>query len=87
MFHRNIDIELEKIGFIRVPHIDGTVRYERKERWGVHCLDLMHKINGDHIIQSYQKGSEDGEGFVRMCGLSHKEAALALKKMKQLGWR
>lgn len=86
VFHRNIDKELEKLGFMKVSQDGNVVQYERKERWGVHCLDLMHKINGNHIIQSYQKGL-DSEGFSRMCGLTCREAALAVKKIKQLGWR
>ena len=48
-----------------------------------HCLDILHKANGNHIIQSYQKRL-NSDDFSNMVGLTYKETKLALKKYRQL---
>lgn len=83
---RKADHEFEKIGLKNVAETASIVQYERKERWGIHCIDILYKTSGEHIIQSYQKGTLDN--FMSyMCGMTHKEARLAIKKMKEKGWR
>ena len=50
-------------------------------------LAILHKANGRHIVQSYDKDLMDSKMIGNTCvGLSYYEMKLALKKMKQLGY-
>lgn len=84
---KSIDEKFNEIGFIKTDENEYGIYYERKdEKYNyIHALDLLHKQNGRHIIQSYQKNSV-GE-FSNMVGLTPYEAKLAVKKMGQKGWR
>lgn len=84
---KSVDEKLEAIGFKKIEESDLYVGYERyNEKYGyVQHLDLVNKISGRHIIQSYQEG-HDSSGFDIMVGLTMYEAKLACKKMKQKGW-
>ena len=88
MMITNIDKKLAKLGFIKVEEDkEYIVRYERKEKQGfIHCLDIVHKANGGHLIQSYQKDTNQ-EGFNNMCGLTTEETTLALMKLRKMKWK
>ena len=60
--------------------------YEREitEYGYIQCLEIMHKANGKHLIQSYQKGGVNKDGFNNVVGLTYEETKLAMKKYKQL---
>ena len=86
---KNIDKKFEEIGFIKVSEDKYGAKYERKD--GIHnytqVLAILHKLNGRHIVQSYDKDLMDSEKIGNTCvGLTYYEIKLALKKMKQLGY-
>jgi hypothetical protein len=84
---KSIDMKFKDIGFIKISEDVYGARYEReipKYKY-IQCLDLLHKENGKHLIQSYQKGINK-DGFNNDIGLGMYEAKLALKKMKQMGF-
>ncbi|MCM1222310.1 MAG: hypothetical protein NC548_48370 [Lachnospiraceae bacterium] len=88
MFWRNVDKELEKLGFMKVEDNDHIVQYERPEdMYGyTQCLSICHKQSGRHIIQTYQK-DVNKDGFNNCDGLTYTEMKLALMKMRQKGWK
>lgn len=82
---KSIDEKFEALGFKKIEESPVIVVYHRPERGYVHELALCHKINGKHLIQSYQKGVNT-DGFNNMVGLTPEEAKLACKKITQKGW-
>lgn len=85
---KSIDKKFEEIGFIKVKDDEFGVSYERlnNEYNYIQVLDILHKANGIHIIQSYDKNLFDTKGIGNTCvGLTYNEMKLALKKMKQKG--
>lgn len=87
MFVFNADKALAKIGFKKVYESDLVVQYERDEKHAyTHVLELQHKASGKHLIQSFDKGT-NAEGFNHAVGITAKEAALAIVKMRRLGWK
>lgn len=52
-----IDKKLKELGIIKQEESKHGAFYtkEIKEYGYTHCLDILHKANGSHIIQSYQK--------------------------------
>lgn len=86
MFVINVDKALARIGFAKTQENDLTVRYEREipEGW-TQCLDICHKKDGNHLIQSYQKNLNK-DGFNNAVGLTLKEAELACIKMRRKRW-
>lgn len=85
---KNVDEKFKEIGFIKVEETKYGAYYERyiEEYKYTQCLVLLHKSSGIHIIQSYQKGINK-DWFSNMIGLSMYETKLALKKMKQMGYK
>lgn len=85
---KNIDNRLKDIGFIKIEEDGHGALYERKneEYSYIQRLDLMHKNNGSHVIQSYQK-NVNSDGFNNMIGLTMYETKLAIKKMKRMGFK
>lgn len=83
------DKKLERLGFKKVE--DGvSVYYERynKAHDFTQILALVHKQNGHHIIQSYDKDLMDKKNMGNTCvGLTMYETKLCLKKMKEKGWK
>lgn len=77
-----IDEKLKELGFIKQEESKHGAFYtkEIKEDGYTHCLDILHKANGNHIIQSYQKGL-NSDDFSNMVGLTYKETKLALKNI------
>lgn len=86
---KNIDKKFEEIGFIKVREDKYGVSYERinTEYNFTQVLDIGHKANGNHIMQSYDKDLFDTKLIGNTCvGLTYYEIKLALKKMKKMGY-
>lgn len=87
---KNIDKKFEEIGFVKVEENMYCTIYERKNesrRMYTQVLAILHKANGKHIVQSYDKDLTDSKNIGNTCvGLTYYEMKLALKKMKQLGY-
>lgn len=87
---KTIDDRFVDIGFTKVEDNEYIVVYERyDEKYKyTQVLAIVHKSNGNHIIQSYDKDHSDKEGIGCTCvGLTYYEARLALKKMAKKGWK
>lgn len=86
---KSIDERFKELGFEKVQIEDKFgVRYKRvvtinNDESYVHRLDILHKANGNHIIQSYQE-EVNSDGFNNMVGLDYKTTKLAMKKYRQL---
>lgn len=85
---KSVDKKFSDIGFTKIKEDKFGASYERedKEHNFVQTLDLLHKASGKHLIQSSQKGI-NANGFNNMVGLTMYETKLALKKMRQMGWK
>lgn len=87
---KSIDRKFADIGFIKIKENEYGALYEREvEEFNyTQVLHLIHKKNGRHIIQSYDKNLFDTKKIGNTCvGLSIYEMKLCLKKVKQLGWK
>lgn len=88
---KSIDERIKELGFEKVEIEDKFgvgVCYKRvvlinNDESYVHRLDILHKANGNHIIQSYQK-EVNSDGFNNTVGLDYKKTKLAMKKYRQL---
>ena len=90
MLFKSIDKKFEEIGFIKVQDDEYGVRYERMDECHdyVQVLAIDHKANGEHIVQSYDKDLMDQEMIGNVgVGLTYYEMKLALRKMRQKGWK
>lgn len=86
---KSVDERLSDIGFVKTgesKQFGATYERINNEYGYVQCFDLLHKANGRHLIQSYQKDI-NSDKFNNSVGLSIYETKLALKKMKQLGYK
>jgi hypothetical protein len=85
---KNVDKKFSEIGFVKIKEDEFGATYEREnEKFNfVQTLDLLHKQSGKHLIQSSEKGVNT-DGFGNMVGLTMYETKLALKKMRQMGWK
>ena len=82
---KSIDEKFEEIGFKKISENKHGASYERydKEYEYNQRLDLCYKVNGNHIIQSYDE-TNTTKDYSPVVGLTAYEMKLALKKMKQL---
>lgn len=82
---KSIDKRLEELGFKKISEGNYGATYAKvdKEFGFVHCIAILNKELGDHIIHSYQKGA-NSDGFNNTVGMTYKEAKLAIKKFRQL---
>lgn len=90
MFFKSIDEKFNEIGFYKVQDDEYLVCYERKHTHPEYTqvLSISHKANGRHLVHSYDKDLFDSEVIGNTCvGLTGYEMKLALKKMKQKGWK
>lgn len=89
---KTVDDKIEKLGFTKIKDNDYIVAYERRIKYQgedsyTQAVDICHKQNGRHIIQSYDIDLYDSRGIGNTCvGLTYKETKLFLKKMKQKKW-
>lgn len=87
---KTVDEKFAEIGFIKRAESECGIIYERENRQHkfIHELALIHKKNGKHIIQSYDRELMDEKKIGNTCvGLTMYEITLCLKKMKQMGWK
>jgi hypothetical protein len=90
MIFNNVDKKFEKIGFKKIEDTKYCVRYEwfDEDFKYTHVLAICHKASGRHIVQSYDKYLMDAGFTGNVCiGLTYYEMKLALRKMKQKGWK
>jgi len=81
----NVDKKFEEIGFTKTYESETVVTYEQPCHKYVHCITLLHKANGHHLIQSYEK-KLNFDDFNNMIGMTASEAKLAVEKLEELGW-
>lgn len=87
---KTVDDKFEEIGFKKVIDNKYFVAYEREnEVYGyTQCLDILHKSNGRHLVQSYDLDLPDKYEVGNACvGLTYYELKLVMKKMRQKGWK
>lgn len=87
---KSIDEKFAEIGFVKEKEDYYGATYKRKiEKYNyTQTLDLVHKVSGRHIIQSYDEELTDQKKVGNTCvGLTMYEAKLCVKKMKQMGWK
>lgn len=79
------DRKMERLGFEKIEEskFGASYRKENKEYNFTQRLDIVHKNNGNHIIQSYVEGT-NSEGFNNCVGLSYPEIKSILKKYREL---
>lgn len=82
---KNTDKKFEKIGFIKIKEDEYGVSYERlnEEFHYIQRIDILHKTNGKHIVQSYD-ASNTTSRYSPVVGLTGYEVKLVLKKMKEI---
>lgn len=85
---KSVDEKFEEIGFKKVEGNKYSVYYERYiEKYDyTHCLDILYRPSGNYVIRSCQKDINK-DGSCNMVCLSMYEAKLALKKMRQMGYK
>ena len=83
---KSVDKKFEEIGFAKTKEDKYGVRYERDLGY-IHVLEIIHKKDGRHIVQSYDKHLADSAGIGNVSvGLTYKELILIAKKMRQIGY-
>lgn len=86
---KNIDDKFKDIGFQKIKDDEHSVIYERDNRPYAYTqvVAILHKNNGKHIIQSYDKELFDTKLIGNTCvGLTYYETKLILEKMKKKKW-
>ena len=85
---KSTDKKFEEIGFNKGKENNHCVIYERNTHGYTQRLDLSHKENGYHLIQSYDIHLTDDKKIGNSCvGLTMYETKLCIKKMKEMGWK
>lgn len=84
------DKKLAKLGFAKFCTDDGKetkygVSFGKTDvkNGGYHRIDIIHKENGRHLIQSYQEGL-NSDAFNNCCGLTYKEMKAAMRKYREM---
>ena len=85
MLFVNADKVMEKLGFEKIEEIGTGASYCRKngEFNFVQRLDIVHKKNGNHLIQSYVCGT-NSDGFNNCVGITYPEMKAVMKKYREL---
>lgn len=86
---KTTDEKLKEIGFKKIRDNNLIVEYQRYNDVFnyTQSLCIVRKLNGQSIIQSYDKGLFDKNLIGNVCvGLTFKETKLIIKKMKEKGW-
>ena len=82
-----VDRKLSKLGFNKTEENEHGVYYARNisaSRYDyVHVVCIIHKQNGNHLIQSYQK-DVNSDKFNNVVGLTYLETKLIMKKYRQM---
>lgn len=85
---KNVDEKLAEIGFIKIKENEYGVVYTRKneEYKYTHTVNILRKLSGRHILQSYDAGLFDTKNIGNTSvGLTGYEMKLFLKKMRKMG--
>lgn len=87
---KTTDEKFKEIGFVKVQEDEYGVSYERQNKNPNYLqkLDLLYKLSGRHIVQSYDPYLMDDQKIGNTCvGLTMYEMKLCIKKMKEKGWK
>ena len=86
MFFKSLNRKIADLGFKEVKNNEYGIEYERNNGTYIHKVVLLHKANGQHILQSYDPALYVPKAIGNTCvGLTYKEMVLFAKKMKQIG--
>lgn len=79
------DKEMEKLGFEKIEENKFGVSYRKeiKKYNFTQRLDIGHKADGNHLIQSYVEGM-NSEGFNNCVGVTYPEMKSVMKKFREL---
>ena len=87
MLFLKADKAMEKLGFEKISEHESGVSYRKEiKKYGfTQRLDIVHKADGNHLIQSYV------EGIINNCvGITYPEMKAIMKKYHELkrkyGW-
>jgi len=93
MIFKNVDKELEKIGFEKLLEGDKETKhgvyYRREVKKGednpryIQRVDIYYKVSGRHLIISYEEGVNKDK-LNNCVGLTYKELKLFIRKYKQM---
>lgn len=80
-----LDKQFEKIGFTKDEENEYGVHYRRhnEEHDYIQAISIVHKANGNHLIQSYEK-EVNTDKFNNVVGLNYHEMKLLMKKYRQM---
>ena len=82
---KSIDRKIADLGFKEIRNDKYGIEYERNNWNYIHKVVLLHKHNGQNILQSYDPALFDTETIGNTnVGLSYRELVLFTKKMKRL---
>lgn len=87
MFFKSINQKIKELGFEKTYESNFVIEFQRENKQFnyIHEVGIIHKQSGNHLIQSYQKDSQNVE-FDVMVGLTFYEIELFLKYAKKLKW-
>ena len=86
-FLKNLDTKIADLEFKETKNDKYGIEYERNNGLYIQRVALLHKANGEHILQSYDPALYDPKRIGNTAvGLTHKELTLFAKKMKQAGF-
>ena len=82
---KTLDEKFADIGFVKTKEDRYGASYEREDPKHIYiqCLNLVHKLNGEWLVQSYEK-DVNSDGLNNAVGLTSYELELALKKIKKM---
>lgn len=91
MLFLKADKAMEKLKFEKISEHEFGVSYRKEiKKYGfTHRLDIAHKADGNHLIQSYVEGI-NSEGYNNCVGITYPEMKAIMKKYHELkrkyGW-
>ena len=82
---KTTDEKLAEIGFVKVTENNYGACYQREnnEYNYTQRLDILHKKSGNHLIMSYEEGTNKDK-LNNVIGLTYYETKLAMKKYREL---
>lgn len=82
---KNTDRKIADLGFKEVRNDKYGIEYERNNGNYIHKVVLLHKHDGQNILQSYDPALFDTKTIGNTnVGLNYRELVLFTKKMKRL---
>ena len=82
---KKADKLLKRLGFEKIEEskFGASYRKEIKKYNFTQRLDIGHKADGNHLIQSYVEGM-NSEGFNNCVGVTYPEMKAVMKKFREL---